>query len=451
MRMEKILNETKEIVEEVCEKYGYDNQDTAERDSLKTVLLKAIPAMLQGHNYGDRQLFYQMLRHTPIVVTENLDQEKYESLIEQYIGKNINQHIIEEGLDLGEYGKRFGDGAYVSTPIFDENMNLQGKKSFIYIQKVTGRAKEFFGTDINVSHLIHELGHAWHAEKDQYTMQTDGTLKERVGTAEYIYSFSPSENNKILKKNVKKTGLMIEEGMNAIAEETKMANYMGIPLEQMRKEYKNTLINSDYQGYMSDFIEYMLSNLDKTVFENYRLYGKEEDKNKINALMEQTEYWKNRNTDILPSSESPRNYNDKRAIISSMDRKDVQDFFKKYESIYFPDISQITPLEKIDNVLEQFYSLKAIKYRIELDKYKDFLEILSYEGYPLVDQAADILELQRNSEQSQTPQIALSSALKNALEQGITTEQVNDAKKIEQLEVNRENEYTNEGVSIDEK
>lgn len=450
--MEKILNETKEIVEELCEKYEYDNQDIEGRDSLKTVLLKAIPSMLQGHNYEDRQLFYQMLRHTPIVVTENLTQESYKNLIEQYIGKNINQHIIEDDIhDLGEYGKELGAGAYVSEPVFDENMNLQGKKSFIYIQKVSENAKEFFGTDINVSHLIHELGHAWHAEKDQYVMQADGTLKERIGTAEFIYSFSPTENNKILKKNIKTTGLMIEESMNTIIEENAMANYMEIPLEQMREEYRDRLVPSNYQGYMSNFVEYMLSTLDKTDFENYRLYGKEECKNRINSLMEKTGYWQNRNIDILPSSESPRNYNNKRNIISRMSSEEVQEFFAKYDSIYFPDISQMTPLEKIDNVLKQQFNLNTIKYSIEIHNFMEFIDLLSYEGYSLVNQSADLLNLQQESEQNQTPQIALSSVVKNALKQGTTTEQVNDAKEIEQLETYKENEHTNEGVSIDDK
>lgn len=135
MEVEEILKECRGLVEQVCVKFGYDSQDTEGNDSLKTVLLKAIPAMLKDSNQEDRNLFYQMLSHTPIVVTENLTQEGYDKLEEQYIGKDINQHIIEEDVDLGEYGKSLGAGAYVSEPIIDENMNLQGKKSFIYIQK----------------------------------------------------------------------------------------------------------------------------------------------------------------------------------------------------------------------------------------------------------------------------------------------------------------------------
>ena len=288
--METILNECKGFVDQVCKKYNYDDRDVEGNDSLKTVLLKAVPAILKESTQEERKLFYQMLTHTPIVVTENLTQESYEQLLEQYIGKNVNQHIIEENIDLGEYGKNLGSGAYVAEPIIDENMNLQGKKSFIYVQKVTGEAKDFYGTDINVSHLIHELGHAWHAEKEQFTMQEDGTLKERIGTAEFTYSFSKTDDNKFVKRGTKVTGLMIEESMNTLEEEKAMANYMGISLDEMRNEYKNFLIPSNYQGYMADFVDYMLQQLGDEDFKSYRLYGETESKNRINDLMEQTNY-----------------------------------------------------------------------------------------------------------------------------------------------------------------
>ena len=232
MELEEILNECKDIVNEVCEKYNYDDKDEEGNDSLKTVLLKVIPAMLKDSKQEDRNLFYQMLRHTPIAITENLTKESHDKLLEQYIG-NINQHIIVDNTDLDEYGKGFGEGCYLSEPILDENMNLQGKKSFIYIKKVTGKAKELFGTDINVSHLIHELGHAWHAEYEQYIMLPNNTLKERVGTAEYIYSFIKTDDNRFVEKCIKRTGLMIEEAMNTVAEEKSMAYYMGIPLEEI--------------------------------------------------------------------------------------------------------------------------------------------------------------------------------------------------------------------------
>ena len=381
--------EINKVVNEVCEKFQYDSTDREGNDSLKTVLLKICAVMLKDSNEEDRNLFYEMLRHTPIVVTENLTPEGYKRLEKKYIG-NVNPHIVEEKSNVGEYGKNVGAGAYVSEPILDENLQFKGKKSFLYIQKVNNREQQFFGTDINVSHLIHELGHAWHAEKDQYTMLPNNTLKNRTGTAEFIYSFSKNPDGTYTMHTDKVSGLMLEEGMNTLCEEQAMANYMNISLEEMKDKYRTVLIPSSYQGYIANFVSYMLQQLNSKDFEQWRMYGDSESKGRIESLMSRTKYWENREQDILPTSDSPRNYNNKRQIIAKMQGDSVQEFFKHYENIYFPDISQMSPLDKIENVLEQFYNMSLIKYSIDLEDYKAFLNSLGYEGYSLINQSSDI-------------------------------------------------------------
>ena len=381
--------EINKVVNEVCEKFQYDSTDIEGNDSLKTVLLKICAVMLKDSNEEDRNLFYEMLRHTPIVITEGLTPEGYKHLEEKYIG-NVNPHIVEEKSNVGEYGKNVGAGAYVSEPILDENLQLKGKKSFLYIQKVNNREQQFFGTDINVSHLIHELGHAWHAEKDQYTMLPNNTLKNRTGTAEFIYSFSKNPDGTYTMHTDKVSGLMLEEGMNTLCEEQAMANYMNISLEEMKDKYRTVLIPSSYQGYIANFVSYMLQQLNSKDFEQWRMYGDSESKGRIESLMSRTKYWENREQDILPTSDSPRNYNNKRQIIAKMQGDSVQEFFKHYENIYFPDISQMSPLDKIENVLEQFYNMSLIKYSIDLEDYKAFLNSLGYEGYSLINQSSDI-------------------------------------------------------------
>ena len=381
--------EINKVVNEVCEKFQYDSTDKEGNDSLKTVLLKICAVMLKDSNEEDRNLFYEMLRHTPIVVTENLTPEGYKHLEEKYIG-NVNPHIVEEKSNVGEYGKNVGAGAYVSEPILDENLQLKGKKSFLYIQKVNNREQQFFGTDINVSHLIHELGHAWHAKKNQYTMLPNNTLKNRTGTAEFIYSFSKNPDGTYTMHTDKVSGLMLEEGMNTLCEEQAMADYMNISLEEMKDKYRTVLIPSSYQGYIANFVSYMLQQLNSKDFEQWRMYGDSESKGRIESLMSRTKYWKNREQDILPTSDSPRNYNNKRQIIARMQGDSVQEFFKHYENIYFPDISQMSPLDKIENVLEQFYNMSLIKYSIDLEDYKAFLNSLGYEGYSLINQSSDI-------------------------------------------------------------
>lgn len=384
-----LFKEINKIVNEVCEKFQYDSTDKEGNDSLRTVLIKVCTVMLKDANEEDRNLFYEMLRHTPIVVTENLTREGLKQLEEQYIG-NINPHILDQEIDLGEYSKNVGAGAYVSEPILDENLQLKGKKSFLYIQRVSEKMQHFFGTDINVSHLIHELGHAWHAEKDEYTMLPNNILKERVGTAEFIYSFSKDANGTYTKHADKVSGLLIEEGMNTLFEEQAMANYINIPLEDMKDAYRTVLVPTNYQGYIANVVSYMLQQLDSKDFEQWRMYGDSESREKIESLMSRTKYWENREQDILPTSDSPRNYNNKRQIIARMQSSSVQEFFRQYESIYFPDVSQMSPLDKIENVLEQFYNMSSVKYNIDIEVYKEFLDCLGYEGYSLINQASNV-------------------------------------------------------------
>ena len=85
MKTEEILYECKELIDQVCIKFGYDNEDKEGNDSLKTVLIKIVPAMLKDSTKEDRNLFYQMLSHTPIVVTEKLTQEGYDKEIEMFL------------------------------------------------------------------------------------------------------------------------------------------------------------------------------------------------------------------------------------------------------------------------------------------------------------------------------------------------------------------------------
>ena len=97
-----LFKEVNKIVNEVCDKFQYDTTDKEGNDSLRTVLIRICTIMLKDSNEEDRNLFYEMLRHTPIVVTEKLTQEGLKQLEEQYIG-NINPHILDQNINLGRH------------------------------------------------------------------------------------------------------------------------------------------------------------------------------------------------------------------------------------------------------------------------------------------------------------------------------------------------------------
>ncbi len=381
--MENLLQETNQVIEEICEKYNYGCEDMEGNDSLRTVLLKAVPAMLANSPKEDRELFYQMLRHTPIVITEKLTQEGNDALVDKYIG-NVNPHVVEENLDLGEYGKGVAPAAYVSEPIIDENMQVKGKKSFVYVQKVLPKEKEFFGTDIHVSHLIHELGHAWHAEDRQFVISEDEKLIERVGTAQFIYSLTKRCDGKIVKRQEAVNGLFIEEGMNTLEEEKAMANYMGISQEEMNFFYEKVLVSSDYQGSISYVVKDLMDKTSSQDLKSWRLHGDKKAKRSVENLLEKTEEWQNREEMALCDQ------TEKRKIIERIDSVRIQEIFEKYKEDYFPNVLSMKPLQRIDNVLEQFYNLKSIKYSIDIADYMNVIRQIGYEIYPFLKQAGEI-------------------------------------------------------------
>ena len=388
--MEDIIQECRNVVDEICEKYNYDDKDTDGNDSLKTVLFKASCAMLANSSKEDRELFYQMLRHTPIVVTENLTEEGLKELENQYIG-DINLHIKEEEQDLGEYGEGIAPAAYVSEPIIDEKLNIIGKKSFVYIQKVSDQAKDFLETDINVSHLIHELGHAWHAEYNQYSIGEDDVLIDRVGTKVSTYSFSKNNDGTFTKRIESTDGLFIEEGLNTIAEEQAMARYKGISIEKMESVYETILGKSGYQANIIGEIQYLVERNPEGDFEKWRLYGDGECKKEIEKWIEMTTVWKNLKNN-QPMTDS-YNYSAKRKIMSKIDSGRIQEFFQKYKNVYFPDVSNMKPMQKLDNSLEQLYNLNdynlSIVSLLSGEEHDEFRLQLLYEFYGLINEADD--------------------------------------------------------------
>ncbi len=406
--MEELFQESAPIVEEICKKFHYETEDKPGNDSLRTVLLKLVPAMLAESSKKDRELFYQMLRNRPIVIFEYSTQEELNQLKESYMGK-VNPFVLKEKEKVGEYAKALPEGAYVSEPIVDENLDLKGKKAFIYIRKSTlQREQEFWGTDINVTHLIHELGHAWNGEKDEFSMPQSGKITRRVGTAIYQYSYEKNENGEIILSCDSVSGLLLEEGMNTLAEEEAAAKYKGISHDEMKKAYRNELIYSktNYQASIGIMIEDLMEKISKSDLKCWRLWGDLDKKEKIETLMEKTDFWKNRDKDILPDSQNPRNYENKRNLLSQIGAqlevdKESQtkfyDFFEEYESTYFPDIKKMTPFQKIENVLEQRFNMIDIYYSMGLiaDKFPKLINQICLEFYPLINQTELLMANQK--------------------------------------------------------
>lgn len=392
--MEELFEKCKNIVNEVCEKYGYETQDRDGNKSLATVLKEIVPLILEDCSEEDRELFFQMLKTTPIeIVKEEMTQEKLDELINKHI-KTEQSCIVEESTTLGEYGKGVAPAAYVSEAIINERLELIGKKSFVYVDAINSNSiNQIYGTDINVAHLIHELGHAWNAQKKEYTLE-NGSLIARVGASELVYELKSIGENRYKKHLTSGKGIFIEEAMNTSYEEVTMSRYFDLPREEMKKIYKRILIPSKYQGTMTDMIDDLMDKVDENSLKHWRMHGDKESREAVEHIMEATEYWQNR--------EKRGDNKEKRVVFAKNEKSRVQEFYKKYDDVFFPDLSQMTPMDKIDNVLEQIYDFSSIQYSYDIlneqeDKnYKEVVLSILREGYELINQSEKIKNEQGN-------------------------------------------------------
>lgn len=385
------------------EKYGYS-------DDLKMVLRKVLPAMLEGQSYEDRQLFYKMLSHTPIVILPENTEISMDELNLQNLG-NLNPHIKEGDTDLGEYGKKPGDGAFVSEVILDDNLQILGKKQYVYIKScdtskpLYGSKKERcekFGTGINVSHLMHELGHAWVSELDSYRVE-DNILIQRCGTAELVSEFIKNDDGTYTRNMLDSKGLMLEESLNTVMEVESVSKYLGISLEEARSLYKTSgcLIPSNYQGMMSGMAERILSTDMAADFKKYRLRGDKASLDKINGIIKETESYKRR----MDSTEESR-AKDQVFLDPSSNR--AADFFARCREDFYPDKENMTPVEIIDNSLLQCFDIGVNKMAFDimsekgLAQYKALALSALTDGYVPINQAQELLkgkEEKENEEQ----------------------------------------------------
>lgn len=379
--------ENKKIVEEVSEKYGYSEE-------LKKVLVKVLPAMLEGASYEEKELFFSMLRHTPIEIIPYESLTTSEDLKNKYFGR-INPHIIEKKVDIGEYGKAPSDGALVSDVALKDDLEIDEIKQFIFIKELNPldkKKQEFLGTSINVPHLIHELGHAWASEKNHFSIENN-ILTERTGTCKIKYRLTPIGNKKYEKEEIFREGIMTEEALNTNMENESLARYLGITLQELKEEYSvsGNLIPSTYQGLMSNITERLNQTKLKKDVRDWRLRDDENSLRKINEKMAETEEYKNRtksNSDLARKIE----------IFENPESEKMAVFFRRCKSDFFPDKQNMTSMQIIDSVLKQTFDIKFnwdafnLSEPRELNVYGDLVNSVVSDGYYLINQTDKILE-----------------------------------------------------------
>lgn len=421
------MNNTKEynnLIDEITEKYKYS-------EDLSNTLKKIMPAILDDLKNDERQIFYEMLKNTPIVIVPEDSKVTDKQLQEKYIG-NINPQIQIEDVDIGEYGRVNPSGAFVSEPILDENLRLNGVKKFIYVgafditklnTPMRQKHYELFSTSINIKDLIHELGHAFVSEKEPYSIEGD-IITQRCGTGIIKSKITPLGNGKYSMKEISREGLMIEEALNANFEEKTISKILGIGLEETKKLYRETesaLLPSDYQGLMSEITEHMQEKLGKEDFWKWRLTGDKNVLDKINALMSKTEEYKTRN-------EETEHLNNKKEIFATQETKKMAEIFEKYHFDFFPDKTKMTPMQIMDNCLLQCFNIVTNKMMFPfpngLEKYSAVINSIIRDGYVLINQAADILK------EKTTHDVTMHKLAQKALKNESRISEINESDKL---------------------
>lgn len=348
------------VIEEASEKYSYTEE-------LKSVLKRIIPIMAEGKSKESRELLYQTLRTVPIFIidSERPTEEDLKGIKLKTFGR---EELILQDMDRGEYNTSGPSaGAYEYDVQVDENGRPKGMQGFAYVSRLHDsqtELAEIYGTTINLSHLIHELGHAWGAMKNNFTQLANNTYSHTVGTnRETIIQDEQTGEIKIVAYE----GLILEEILNTILEEDTLIKCLGI--QNIDELNGKGYIKSRYQGLATSIGRRIIGKFGASVLDEHRF---RKDKNARSFLNE-----KLKNTEAFMRMSAPEYAEEKRnklkALIdqletSERDKGAIVEFLEKNSQLYYADNGVTTPLGKLDNILDQLFSIEKIKMCFYLAK-----------------------------------------------------------------------------------
>lgn len=419
-----------DCIDKVSKKYGYSPE-------LINALKRCVPAMIEGKNEEDIKLLTDTLERVQIFTFEKQPkQEEIDAIKEQKLNGR-NKHVETIMFDKGEYGKGVAAGAYVNEPVFDDNMNIVDRVGFIYLTNLYSNSAtaDFYSTKINLSHLIHELGHAWVAQKDEFLQEENGDFITRIGTAKF-YNRVDKETHTVEETGVE--GLFLEEALNSIEEENALYKVFGI------SDYKEIpgYVPSNYQGLMTSIMRHFIEKLGNNILEGVRIRKDSNITEKLQEIFDETNFMKQlKNEEYFNNKEkilkSPQN-----TSMSDIAKNKITEFFERYRSVYLTEHVNIGFLDHFDNVLEQLFNFWTIKYSYDFGKedvknaYEQTIMAILKEGFVPINQAADIIE--ERKKQKSAP-VTITSLAREALNDKIREQEVENAEASEKEQYSKDN------------
>ena len=381
------MKKINEEVERISKKYGYSEE-------LTDVLKRVIPVKAEGKTEEQIDMLLNALDETKIFVlpadakVEDLERCKNEIFGDQ----GVTFKVAEET----EYNKvELAAGAYISEPVFDENMNITGRKRMLYVKELykNSKLREVYGTSIDLDHLLHELDHMAAAEKYEYVQNFDGSFVQNVGSASITHSVDRNSRTVI---SGKVDGLFIEETLATINQEREILKLTGARSINELKD--KGYVQSSYQGFQTDIMKAYVEKFGAEAFAEHRYSKDKSVLNDIEVALGETEAWQTLGTEKYVSAKRERITECIDCLEVNDEAKDkIRSIFEKYDDIFFSTTSGMTPLDKLDNVLTQVYNFDTVKYNFgilgndkNLELYKKVVTSIIAEGYALKNEARDI-------------------------------------------------------------
>lgn len=376
-----------EEIDRISKKYGYSEE-------LTDVLKRVIPVKAEGKTEEQIDMLLNALDETKIfVLPVDAKVEDLERCKNEIFG---DQGITFKDAEQSEYNNvELAAGAYISEPVFDENMNITGRNRMLYVKELykNSKLREVYGTSIDLDHLVHELDHMAVAQKDEYVQNPDGSFVQNVGAASITHSVDRNSRTVISEKV---DGLFIEETLTTINQEREILRLTGARSINELKD--KGYVQSSYQGFQTDIMKAYVEKFGAEAFVEHRYSKDKSVLNDIEVALSETEAWQTLGNDKYVSTKRER-------ITECIDGLEVNDeakdkirtIFEKYDDIFFSTNSGMTPLDKLDNVLTQVYNFNTVKYNFgilgnnkNMELYKKVVTSIISEGYALKNEARDI-------------------------------------------------------------